>query len=77
MKKLLALAVIASSLLAGTAALADTTASPLANAVRVAKPAPVKPIVTTVQHLTCKSRVTRALEQQGTGPRTVVTVCEM
>ena len=74
MKTLITLALVASSLFAGSVALADTTApSPLANAVRVTKTAPVKPIASTVKHLECKSRVTRPLEQ-GTGN---VTVCEM
>ena len=74
MKTLLALAVIASSLFAGSVALADTTASPLANAVRVTKPAPVKPIASTVKHLTGTKCVTRPLEQGGPGN---VRACDM
>ncbi len=78
MKKLSVVALALIALLGARIANADTTApSPLANAVRVAKPAPVKPVTNAVQHLVCKSRVTRPLEQQGAGPRTTVTVCEM
>lgn len=73
MNKLVAIALVACSLLTGSIALADTTASPLANAVRVAKPAPIKPITSTVKHLTGTKCVSRPLEQ-GTGN---VVVCEM
>lgn len=77
MKKLTVTALALIALLGARIANADTTAaSPLDHATRVVKAAP-KPVPTTVQHLACKSRVTRPLEQQGAGPRTTVTVCEM
>ena len=78
MKTLAGLCLLATALLASSASRADTKESDaLAHAVK--KPAAAAPatVPTTVQHLVCKSRVTRPLEQQGTGARTTVTVCEM
>lgn len=81
MKNALAIVVALLALITCKVALAETPetkeSSALAHARPVKRTVAQAPETTTVKRLACKSRVTHVLVQQGTGPGSTVTVCEM